>query len=74
MLITDENIIKTTDFKVCLGLVVKSRLEREGVVNIPSDVRAGVEEVTTYDEAMQKIEEYLEKRKKKGQPPLTSTV
>ncbi|KAL8606431.1 hypothetical protein ACOMHN_060336 [Nucella lapillus] len=62
----DEKIIKATDFKVCLGLVVKSRLEREGVVTIPSDVRAGVEEVTTYEEAMQKIEAYLAQRKVPG--------
>ena len=68
MFITDASIIKATDFKVCLGLVVKSRLEREGVITIPSDVKAGVEEVTTYDEAMQKIEEYLEKRKKAVEP------
>ena len=59
---------------MCLGLVVRSRLEREGVVTIPSDVRAGVEEVTTYDEAMQKIEEYLEKRKKAGKAPLVSAT
>ncbi|XP_076454494.1 uncharacterized protein LOC143289415 [Babylonia areolata] len=60
----DEDVIKATDFKVCLGLVVKSRLEREGVVTLPSDVRAGVEEVTTYEEAMQKIEDYLSNKKR----------
>ena len=54
--------------KVCLGLVVKARLERDGVIVIPSDVRSGVEEVTTYDEAMQKIEKYLaERQTQKGQ-------
>nr|KAG5710519.1 hypothetical protein BaRGS_013165 [Batillaria attramentaria] len=64
----DNKIIRATDFKVCLGLVVKSKLERDGVISIPSDVRSGVEEATTYDEAMEKIDQYIEKRRREGRP------
>ncbi|PVD22232.1 hypothetical protein C0Q70_18038 [Pomacea canaliculata] len=68
----DDDIIKATDFKVCLGLVIKAKLEREGVITLPSDLRAGVEEVTSYEEAMQKIEQYIEKRKREKDPVMAN--
>ncbi|XP_071096333.1 uncharacterized protein [Haliotis cracherodii] len=59
----DDRILTQTDFRTCLKLVIEARLKREGVVAIPSNVRAGVEEVSNAEEAMEKIEKYLLERK-----------
>ncbi|XP_055959503.1 uncharacterized protein LOC126812158 [Patella vulgata] len=74
----DDKIIKRTDYKKCLRFVIQSKLERDGYMEIPTDLRLGVERVSNLEEALQKVDAYLkmkerqkledELRQKAGQP------
>ena len=50
--------------KACLRLVIQSRLHRHGYITVPSDVRDGVEQVTSETQALQIIEKFIEDRMK----------
>ncbi|KAK3576067.1 hypothetical protein CHS0354_018338 [Potamilus streckersoni] len=59
----DEKIIKETDFRTCLRLVIESKLARNGFIEVPADVRAGVEEVKNPEEALRIVEDFIKTRK-----------
>ena len=48
--------------KACLRLVIQSRLNRYGYITVPTDVREGVEKVTTEAQAMEIIEKFIADR------------
>lgn len=57
---TDEKTKKATDITACLRVVIKSRIDRNGFVILPSkDDKYGVEHVTNVDEAVSIIEDWI---------------
>ncbi|KAL3870307.1 hypothetical protein ACJMK2_038383 [Sinanodonta woodiana] len=63
----DEKIIKETDFRKCLRLVIESKLVRNGLIEVPADVHAGVEKVTNVEEALRIMENFIKKQEGKDQ-------
>lgn len=65
MNVVDKNIVNSTDIKTCLRLVIQSKIEREGHVMLPANVRDGVLKVSNPDEAVMIVEEWLKEKQGK---------
>ncbi|ESP04773.1 hypothetical protein LOTGIDRAFT_155995 [Lottia gigantea] len=59
----DDEILQRTDYKQCLRLVIQAKLDRDGVMDIPTDLKWGVEQVSNIEEALEKVEAYLQLKK-----------
>ncbi|XP_014785362.1 uncharacterized protein LOC106880068 [Octopus bimaculoides] len=60
-----EDIMKKTDLKACLRLVVSSIIEREGFIEILYENPFEIRKVTDIETALQEIESYIRKKKRK---------
>uniref|UniRef100_A0A8W8KNC8 Uncharacterized protein n=1 Tax=Magallana gigas TaxID=29159 RepID=A0A8W8KNC8_MAGGI len=63
----DDKVKKSTDINTCLRLVIQAKIEREGFITLPSDVREGVEEVSDPDLALEKVHKWIEDKKRAGE-------
>lgn len=63
----DDKVKKSTDINTCLRLVIQTKIEREGFITLPSDVREGVEQVSDPDLALEKVHKWIEEKKKVGE-------
>lgn len=66
-IIVDDKVKKSTDINTCLRLVIQAKIEREGFITLPSDVREGVEEVSDPDLALEKVHKWIEDKKRAGE-------
>lgn len=66
-IIVDAKVKKSTDINTCLRLVIQAKIEREGFITLPSDVREGVEEVSDPDLALEKVHKWIEDKKRAGE-------
>ncbi|XP_062593126.1 uncharacterized protein LOC134254612 [Saccostrea cucullata] len=62
----DEKVKKSTDINTCLQLVIKTKIEREGFITLPSDVREGVEQVSDPDIALDMVNKWIAQKQKEG--------
>lgn len=63
----DDKVKKSTDINTCLRLVIQTKIEREGFITLPSDVREGVEQVSDPDLALEKVHKWIEEKKRVGE-------
>jgi len=63
ILVSDDDIMRATGMKACLKLVIQSKLQRDGFIAVPSDVRDDVEYVSSETQVLQIIERFIENRK-----------
>lgn len=63
----DDKVKKSTDINTCLRLVIQAKIEREGFITLPSDVREGVEEVSDPDLALERVHKWIEDKKRAGE-------
>lgn len=66
-IIVDDKVKKSTDINTCLRLVIQAKIEREGFITLPSDVREGVEEVSDPDLALENVHKWIEDKKRAGE-------
>lgn len=66
-IIVDDKVKKSTDINTCLRLVIQAKIEREGFITLPSDVREGVEEVSDPDLALERVHKWIEDKKRAGE-------
>lgn len=66
-IIVDDKVKKSTDINTCLRLVIQAKIEREGFITLPSDVREGVEVVSDPDLALEKVHKWIEDKKRAGE-------
>ncbi|XP_036367700.1 uncharacterized protein LOC115222736 isoform X1 [Octopus sinensis] len=60
-----EDIMKKTDLKACLRLVVSSTIEREGFIEVLYENPFAIKKVTDIETALEEIESYIRKKKRK---------
>lgn len=63
----DEKVKKSTDINTCLRLVIQTKIEREGFITLPSNVREGVEQVSDPDLALEKVHKWIEEKQRAGE-------
>ncbi|GAB1605533.1 uncharacterized protein LOC115222736 [Argonauta hians] len=59
------DIMKKTNLRSCLRLVINSTISREGHIKIPSEDDREVKEITDVEKALEEIEKYIRKKKSK---------
>ncbi|XP_056009991.1 uncharacterized protein LOC125679923 isoform X3 [Ostrea edulis] len=63
----DEKVKKSTDINTCLRFVIQTKIEREGFITLPSNVREGVEQVSDPDIALDRVNKWIAQKQKEGE-------